>query len=238
MDVVNEKILVVDGDLTLRHLLATRLTTLDYQVVLASDGIRALDLVFNEHPDLVLLDIILPKLDGYEVCRKIRSRSTVPIIILTSLGNVSDRVKGLTVGADDYIIKPFSPKELELRIQLILNRPHKSPQKPFELKQKNFNIGPLVVDLDNRVVFKNGIKINLTVIEFCLLDLLVTNSESETGLSRITILKNIWGYAPEREVDLRIVDVNIARLRAKLEHEPHNPEIILTVRGLGYRLQK
>ena len=96
----------------------------------------------------------------------------------------------------------------------------------------------MVVDLDNRVVFKNGIKINLTVIEFCLLDLLVTNSESETGLSRITILKNIWGYAPEREVDLRIVDVNIARLRAKLEHEPHNPEIILTVRGLGYRLQK
>ena len=130
MEVYTEKLLIVDNEATIRQILATRLTTLGYRVFLAPDGKTALTIFNSEQPDLIILDIILPKLDGYEVCRKIREGSQVPIIMLTSLGGVSDRVLGLELGADDYVIKPFYQKELEARIRAVLRRYH--PQKTLK----------------------------------------------------------------------------------------------------------
>ena len=235
MEVFNEKLLIVDNEATIRQVLATRFSILGYRVFLASDGKSALAIFNNEHPDLIILDVVLPKLDGYEVCRKIREGSQVPIIMLTSLGGISDRVLGLNLGADDYLVKPFSPKELEARIRSILRRVNFKTQKDIEKKQTLFYLADLVIDLNKKYVLKKNIRISLTSIEFNLLELLIMNAGKR--LSRTTILDNLWGYTPERYVDTRVVDVHISRLRSKLEKDPSNPDFILTVRGIGYMFQ-
>ena len=233
--VYKEKILVVDYDVPLSLILATKLNILGYKVLLASNGKDALNTFNREQPNLVILDILLPKLDGYEVCRKIRENSQVPIIILTALGGISHKVTGLNLGADDYIIKPFSLKELEARIYSVLRRAGLSTRKFKKGFLNIFYVANLIINIEKRQVLKNGTRIKLTEIEFTLLELLIKNAGKK--LSRTTILDNIWGYTPERDVDTRVVDVHISRLRSKLEEDPSKPILILTARGAGYIFQ-
>jgi OmpR family response regulator RpaB len=231
----NEKILLVDDEIYIRKLLTKRLTAAGYKVFSAADGKEGLDCFIKNQPDLVILDIILSKLDGYEVCRKIRKNSDVPIIILTALGSISNRLVGLELGADDYMVKPFSPKELEARIKAILRRSDFKARKLIQKKTKSVKISNWSLDPNTRVISKNNSKIKLTDIEFNLLQLLIKNAGSE--LSRLDILNNVWGYIPERYIDTRVVDVHISRLRSKIEKDPSNPDLILTIRGKGYMFQ-
>jgi OmpR family response regulator RpaB len=239
LEIYNEKILVVDDEMSIRQILETRLSIRGYNVILAQDGEEALDLFRKEQPDLVILDIMLPKIDGYEVCSEIRKDSPVPIIMLTALGDISDRVMGLELGADDYVMKPFSPKELEARIRSVLRRIDSKCLLNLPTKNQNQNIlqiGALAIDTNKRQVFKGTERIKLTGMEFNLLELLVTKAGER--LSRSTILDQVWGYTPERYLDTRVVDVHISRLRSKLEEDPSNPDLIITARGTGYMFQR
>ena len=233
-EVQNEKILVADDEINIRRILETRLSIRGYKVFLAADGEEAITMFKKERPNLVILDLMLPKIDGYGVCRELRKESKVPIIMLTALGGISDRVTGLELGADDYVIKPFSPKELEARIRSVLRR----TQKPVTQKANSeiFYMGNLKIDTLKRQVFKSNRRIKLTGTEFNLLELLINRAGER--LTRTLILDKIWGYIPERYVDTRLVDVHISRLRSKLEEDPSNPDLILTARGTGYMFQK
>lgn len=235
MQVYNKKILVVDNEIDIRKLLFTRLTLLGYKVFLASNAKETLSIFFKEKPDLIILDIVLPQLDGYSICRKIRENSQVPIIMLSGLAEVSDRIKGFELGADDYLTKPFSPKELETRTRSLLRRADIQFSKLSNEKHINIHIGNLIIDMDDRKVSKNNSILRLTDIEYRLLQLFIDNVGEK--LSRTTILNNIWGFTPERHVDSRIVDVHISRLRSKIEEDSDNPDLIITVRGIGYMLQ-
>ena len=230
-----EKILVVDDDANIRQILETRLTISGYIVLLANDGEEALKLFRKDSPDLVILDIMLPKIGGYEVCKRVRKESSVPIIMLTALGDISDRVMGLEFGADDYVVKPFSPKELEARIRSVFRRIKKPPEAKRVYEDQLMKIGSLTIDTQKRQVLRSGKRVRLTAMEFNLLELLI-NQPGER-LSRSYILDSVWGYTPQRYVDTRVVDVHISRLRAKLEEDPSNPDYILTARGTGYMFQ-
>lgn len=227
-----EKILIADNEEVVRKRLKTRLTQLGYIVFLASDGKEALHLFQKENPDLVIIDVLLPYLDGYKLCLKIREQAQTPLIMLTPLNEVSDRVMGFELGADDYIIKPFSLQELEARIRSLLRRSNlHHPHTPTNRKN-SLKFGNLLIDFQNYQVYKNQRPLKLTSIEFNILELLIENPGKK--LSRMEILTNIWGYTPERYVDTRIVDVHISRLRGKIEETSKRPEFILTVRGTGY----
>jgi len=231
-----EKILVVDDEASIRRILETRLSIIGYKVITASDGEEALILNRKETPNLIILDVMMPKLDGYGVCQEIRKESEIPIIMLTALGDVADRIIGLELGADDYVIKPFSPKELEARIKVILRRVEKLSLTPNLSTSGILSIGSIKIDTNRRQVYKNNEKIRLTGMEFSLLELLITKSGE--AFSRSSILQEVWGYTPEKHVDTRVVDVHISRLRSKLEEDPSNPDLILTARGIGYMFQK
>lgn len=231
-----EKILVVDDETSIRRILETRLSMIGYDVVSAGDGEEALSVFKKEFPSLVVLDVMMPKLDGYGVCQELRKESDVPIIMLTALGDVADRITGLELGADDYVIKPFSPKELEARIRSVLRRVDKIALNPGIPTSGIINIGFIKIDTNKRQVYKNNQRIRLTGMEFSLLELLV--SKAGDPFSRAAILQEVWGYTPERHVDTRVVDVHISRLRAKLEEDPGNPDLILTARGTGYLFQR
>lgn len=231
-----ERVLVVDDEASIRRILDTRLSMIGYVVITACDGEEALSLFRKEAPNLVILDVMMPKLDGYGVCQEIRKTSDVPIIMLTALGDVADRITGLELGADDYVTKPFSPKELEARIKSVLRRTDKI-QSSFNASNSGivqFNF--LKIDFNRRQVYKADERIRLTGMEFSLLELLI--SKSGQAFSRAEILQEVWGYTPERHVDTRVVDVHISRLRAKLEIDPSNPDLILTARGTGYLFQR
>ncbi len=231
-----EKILVVDDEVSIRRILETRLSMIGYAVVTAGDGEEALDIYKKEQPNLIILDIMMPKLDGYGVCQEIRKESDIPIIMLTALGDVADRITGLELGADDYVIKPFSPKELEARIKAILRRVDKISWNTLHTASGIISMGGIRIDTNRRQVYKQNEKIRLTGMEFSLLELLM--SKSGEAFSRAAILQEVWGYTPERHVDTRVVDVHISRLRSKLEEDPSNPDLILTARGTGYLFQK
>jgi OmpR family response regulator RpaB len=236
LKIYNEKILVVDDELSIRQILETRLSIRGYEVFLAANGEDALSLFKKEQPNLVILDIMLPKIDGYEVCTEIRKESQVPIIMLTALGDISDRVMGLELGADDYVMKPFSPKELEARIRSVLRRSENQIIPSLQTSNKSIlQIGNLAIDTNKRQVFKGKKRIRLTGMEFNLLELLINKAGER--LSRSMILDRVWGYTPERYVDTRVVDVHISRLRSKLEEDPSNPDLIITARGTGYMFQ-
>lgn len=236
MEVYNEKILVADYEIEICRLLKVRLSFLGYKVFVASNGNEALVSFNANKPDLVIVSTILPKLDGYEVCRRIRESSDVPLILITPLDNISDRVAGLNLGADDYIVKPFSPHELEARVKSILRRFTIQAKVSPTKRQKIFQIDNLVIDMNTRLISKNNSKIKLTNIQYSLFELLIENAGHK--LSRETILNNIWGYTPERYGDTRIVDVHISRLRSKIEEDPSNPDLIMTIRGMGYMFKK
>ncbi len=231
-----EKILVVDDEVSIRRILETRLSMIGYTVVTAADGDEALAAYKKELPNLIILDIMMPKLDGYGVCQEIRKDSDIPIIMLTALGDVADRITGLELGADDYVVKPFSPKELEARIKAILRRVDKMSLHSTALSSGIISMGGIKIDTNRRQVYKQNEKIRLTGMEFSLLELLM--SKSGEAFSRASILQEVWGYTPERHVDTRVVDVHISRLRSKLEEDPSNPDLILTARGTGYLFQK
>ena len=234
MEVFFEKILIVDNEIPIRQLLQARLSNLGYKVFLTSNGKDAIISFIKEQPDIIILDLILPKLDGYAVCRKIREQSDIPIIILTTLDNISDQVLDLGLEVNDYVTKPFSPKELEFRIRSVLYNYNLQVNKSFTRK-KIFQINELIVDMDKKVVSKTNRIIKLTETEFNLLELLIENAGNT--LSRLTILENIWGYTPERYTDTRLIDVYISKLRLKIEENSRNPDLILTVRGVGYMFQ-
>jgi two-component system, OmpR family, response regulator RpaB len=225
-----QTILVVDDDANIRRILATRLSMAGYQVSTAADGAQALDSFRQQAPDLIVLDVMMPELDGYDVCRTLRKESDVPIILLTALANVADRITGLEAGADDYMVKPFSPKELESRIRCILRR----LEKPNDDATTSgvLEVGSLRIETHTRKVYQNNVLIRLTDMEFNVLKLLV--SQAGVCISRLEILEKVWGYAQPSLGDVRIVDVHISRLREKLQSLPEQAESIVTVRGKGY----
>ena len=236
MNIYKEKILVVDDEANIRRILENRLTSMGYTVITASNGEEGLVLFKKETPNLIVLDIMMPKLDGYAVCEEIRRISDVPIIILTALGGITDRITGLELGADDYLIKPFSPKELEARIKVILRR-SATLSNFYSLSSSGIiTVGVLTIDVNKKQVYKNNECIRLTGMEFSLLELLL--GRSGEAFSRADILQEVWGYTPERHVDTRVVDVHISRLRAKLEDDSSHPDLILTARGIGYLFQR
>ncbi|HEY9823948.1 MAG TPA: response regulator [Stenomitos sp.] len=233
-----KKILIADDEAMIRRILSTRLAMVGYEVEVASDGEEALDRFNATKPDLIVLDVMMPKLNGLEVCQELRKFTEVPIIMLTALGDVADRITGLQMGADDYLPKPFSPKELEERINAILRRmggPTASTPVADRPSTGSIQAGPLRIETHKRQVFLDGARIQLTGMEFDLLELLASNAGKT--VSRADILQKVWGYSPRHYADMRVVDVHVSRLRSKIGDNPKNPEFIHTDWGTGYFFQ-
>lgn len=226
----NELVLVVDDEKTLVKALAFNLEKEGFRVETAYDGEEALEKVFELKPDIVVLDLMLPAVDGFEVCRRIRKKLDVPIIMLTARSEDIDKVLGLELGADDYLTKPFNSRELVARIKAILRR---SIIRDEESK-KVIQIGKLHVDLLQHRVRLGEQEISLTSKEFALLSFLVTNAGNV--YSREQLLEHVWGY--DYYGDVRTVDVHIRHLREKIEQDPGNPGLIITVWGTGYKFRE
>jgi OmpR family response regulator RpaB len=224
------KILVADDEISIRQIVEARLKMAGYEVVTAADGAEAVELVKSEQPNLIVLDIMMPKMDGLQVCREVRKNLTTPIIMLTAKGDVIDRIQALELGADDYVVKPFSPRELEARIKAVLRRIVSDSSK-----QSTIKVDTLSIDTGKRQVLRGEQKIKLTEMEFNLLELLASNPGR--AYSRSEILHQVWGYRINQYSDTRVVDVHVSRLRSKLEKDPSDPELILTARGTGYMFQ-
>jgi two-component system response regulator VicR len=231
------KILVVDDEKPIADILKFNLEKEGYEVVCAFDGEEAVQLAFSEDPDLILLDLMLPIKDGMDVCREVRAQSNIPIIMLTAKDTELDKVLGLELGADDYVTKPFSTRELLARVKAHLRRQQKvreSASSQSEQKSASqLRVNELLVDVDTYVVYKNDIPLDLTHREFELLLYLVRNNGRV--MTREHLLQVVWGY--EYFGDVRTVDVTIRRLREKIEDDPGKPEYIITRRGLGYMLR-
>jgi two-component system, OmpR family, response regulator MtrA len=223
---VDARILLVEDDPSIREVTAIGLGAAGFVVTTAADGVEGLERFRAEPADLVLLDVMLPRLDGYEVCRQIRKTSTVPVVMLTARGDTMDVVVGLEAGADDYVRKPFDLPELIARIRAALRRAGTTADGPTELR-----LGSLVIDVPGRSVTRDDADIPLTRTEFDLLIELVRHAGQV--LSRDVLLDRVWGY--DYLGDSRLVDVAIQRLRSKVETDPAVPELIQTVRGAGYK---
>ncbi|MGI6128528.1 MAG: response regulator [bacterium] len=223
-----EKILVVDDEEPIADILEFNLKKDGYQVEVAFDGEQALIKAHSFQPDLVILDIMLPKLDGWQVCQRLRQNSTVPIIMLTAKDEETDKVLGLELGADDYVTKPFSPRELLARVRALLRR-----VQSYRIQDGSMaaiTLDDLTIDLESYEVQKRGQVIELTVREFELLKFLALSPGRV--FSRETLLEKVWGY--EFYGDIRTVDVTVRRLREKVEDDPGNPVYVQTKRGIGY----
>jgi DNA-binding response OmpR family regulator len=225
------RILLVDDEQAVQTLLTYPLRKEGYEVVEAKDGQEALDRFGEERFDLVVLDIMLPKLDGIEVCRRLRTRSQVPIIMLTAKGDEVDKVAGLEMGADDYITKPFSVREFRSRVKAALRRGNMTGQAVSE--SEPIVAGKLEIDFERRAVALDGKPIQLTYVEFEILAALA--GTPGRVYTREMLLEHIWGDSTYR--DPRTVDVHIRHLREKLEADPKQPEYLFTVRGVGYRFR-
>ena len=226
------RILLVDDEHSVQKLLTYPLRKEGYEVVSALDGREALDRLRDASFDLVVLDVMLPKIDGLDVCRQIRAKSTVPIIMLTARAEEIDKVVGLELGADDYITKPFSVREFRSRVKAVLRRAELV--RGGDEQQDPLLIGDLRIDFDKRVVENHGDPVRLTYVEFEILSALARSPGRV--FSRNQLLERIWGDAAYR--DPRTVDVHIRHLREKLEDDSAHPELILTVRGVGYRFKE
>ncbi|MCL2618567.1 MAG: response regulator transcription factor [Defluviitaleaceae bacterium] len=225
---MSRKVLVVDDEKNIVDLITYNLKKEGYGVITAHDGKAGLELALTENPELVLLDIMMPKLDGFEVCRKIRERSQVPIIMLTARAEEIDKVLGLGLGADDYVTKPFGVRELMARVKANM-RKRDTPAAAADAPQ-TLTFGEISIDIGRYEVTRRGESINLTRREFELIKFL---SAAKTQVfSREALLEKVWGY--EYFGDVRTVDVTIRRLRAKIEDNPDKPRYILTKRGVGY----
>jgi DNA-binding response OmpR family regulator len=228
------RVLVVDDDDTVREVLRRYLTRDGHQVIEASDGITGLNLVRSRHPDLLVLDLMLPGMDGLEVCREVRRTSAIPVIMLTALGQESDRVVGLEYGADDYVVKPFSPRELALRVGRVLERsrgtsaPAPAPDAVVAVTTAD---GELSADPLSRIAWLRGRELTLTGREFDLLYFLLRHPGQVFG--RAELMERVWGWTFG---DQSTVTVHVRRLREKVEPDPARPTRIVTVWGAGYRL--
>lgn len=217
------RVLVVDDDQALSEMLGIVLRAEGYEALFCDDGYKAQGIFKETKPDLVLLDLMLPGIDGIEVCKRIRSESGVPIVMLTARGDTLDVVKGLESGADDYIVKPFKPKELVARIKARLRKE--------DVKAELLTLADLTIDVVGHSVKRNGKDISLTPLEF---DLLLALARKPWQVyTREQLLTDVWHY--RNPADTRLVNVHVQRLRAKVEHDPENPEIVMTVRGVGYK---
>jgi len=220
-------ILVADDEPTLVATLKYNLERESYAVITAADGESALDAARASHPDLIVLDLMMPGLNGLEVCRIIRREMHVPILILTARGAETDKVAGLEIGADDYVTKPFSMRELVARVRALLRRSEHAPAQESDI----VSAGDLTIDMRKRTVTKNGTPLSLKPKEFELLSFFARNHGK--AFTRDQLLNQIWGY--DYAGDTRTIDVHIRWLREKVENEPERPERLITIRGVGYR---
>ena len=227
------KILVVEDDRNLLETIKYNLVKEGYEALVAVDGAEALEIARNEKPDLIVLDIMLPIIDGFEVCRILRKEMSVPIIMLTARTDETDRIMGLDTGADDYMTKPFSLRELLARVRALLRRAKITEEKIPEEKSV-LTMDDNKIDINRHVVSKNGRPLELTAKEFDLLVFLVQNESFV--FSREQLLEKVWGY--DFAGDTRTVDVHIRWLRQKIETDPANPRHLLTVRGTGYKIER
>jgi len=226
---VTARILVVDDELPIVELLSYNLKRANYEVLIARDGEEALRIARQEQPDLVVLDLMLPKLDGLEVCRTLRREREVPIIMLTARDGEVDRVVGLELGADDYVVKPFSVRELLARVRNVLRR---SAPKPAEAGREVVRVSPLTVDPGRHEACLGDVLLELTALEFELLYTLARHAGQV--LRREQLLEQVWQYADTG--DVRLVDTAVKRLRKKLRQAAPESELLVTVRGVGYKL--
>jgi phosphate regulon transcriptional regulator PhoB len=229
VDAVKERILVVDDEPSILELVRFALERDGFEVVTAADGEVALREFRNRPADLVILDLMLPGKDGFEVFRELRKESQVPVIMLTARGGEADKVLGLEIGADDYMTKPFSPRELVARVKAVLRR--MEPREPAE--NQILRVGEITLDPLRHRVTVGDREVQLAPREFELLRMLMANRG--VVLSRETLLEKVWGY--DYVGDTRTVDVHVVRLRQKLEPDPSRPTYIETVRGVGYRMR-
>jgi DNA-binding response OmpR family regulator len=223
------RILIVEDELPMRTALKDTLESEGYRILCAPDGQTGLQQAITEKPDLILLDIMMPRLDGYTVCAELRRLGlAMPILMLTAKGQIDDRVKGLDAGSDDYLIKPFSTEELLARVRALLRRFHRQNTGP-----KTVNLGKTIINFDRQEASKEGALIHFTTKEFAVLRLL---AESEgQPISRERFLDVVWGYTAFPTT--RTVDNHIASIRSKIEDDPNSPRWIKTVHGVGYRLE-
>jgi two-component system KDP operon response regulator KdpE len=225
---MSDKLLIIEDDVDLVKALDLYLSRAGYTVIAALNGLEGLQKLYNERPDIVVLDIAMPKMDGWEVCRRIRDMSEVPILVLSARAQEDERVKGLKLGADDYVVKPFSLKELEARLEAVLRRTRATkPAKDGII----FANAELVVDSERLTVTRDGKHISLTPTELRLLLVLAENKGR--ALTHRQILEKIWGAEYQNDVDY--VKLFVYRLRRKIETDPENPRYILSERGIGYR---
>ena len=218
------KILVVDDDPAINEMLTIVLEAEGFRTASVQDGAEAVDAFHSFDPDLILLDLMLPGVNGIDICREIRRTSPVPIVMLTAKTDTVDVVLGLESGADDYITKPFKPKELVARIRARLRRTDDQASDVL-------HVGDLTIDVPQHIVSRGSEEISLTPLEF---DLLLEMARKPNQVhTREELLETVWGY--RNASDTRLVNVHVQRLRSKIEHDPENPEIVLTVRGVGYK---
>jgi DNA-binding response OmpR family regulator len=222
-----ETVLVVDDEPMIREVVVRYLRRDGFHTLEAADGERARELVETGNPSLVVLDVMLPGTDGLSLCRWIRSRSSLPVILLTARGDEVDRIVGLELGADDYVTKPFSPRELAARVRTVLRR--SGPEAP---REERLSVGGLVIDAATREVTNGGEAVQLTAKEFDLLWFLA--SHPRRVFSRDQLMSRVWGY--EAAFDTGTVTVHVRRLREKIEADPSKPRLLETVWGVGYRL--
>lgn len=232
MVALREKILVVDDEPGIQGFVQTNLVRAGFEVIQALTGCEAIAAVNRESPDCVILDLGLPDADGFDICREIRKTNPVPIIMLTARGDDIDKILGLELGADDYIVKPFNPRELVARIKAVLRR--FSPAPPDEIPARVVQAFDLVIDPDRHEVRRGGRPIDLTPKEYDLLSFLATHPGFT--FSREKLLQEVWGY--DFFGDDRTVDVHVRRLREKVEDDPNSPRFILTVWGVGYKFRE
>lgn len=228
-------ILVADDEKMIRNLLNINLTKEGYNVIEAEDGVMAVEMALEHKPDLILLDVMLPKIDGLSVCKKIKNSMNVPILMVTAKDSELDKILGLELGADDYVTKPFSVRELIARIKANLRKAEAMmPQYEAgrkEVKRDNvMKVGALTLDLDKFEVMVNGKTVDLTLREFEVLKFLAT--EPGQVVTREVLLEKVWGY--EYYGDIRTVDVTVRRIREKIEKDTSNPKILMTKRSVGY----
>ncbi|MFC5952136.1 MtrAB system response regulator MtrA [Pseudonocardia lutea] len=221
---MKSRVLVVDDDPALAEMLTIVLRGEGFDTAVVGDGTRALPAVREMRPDVVLLDLMLPGMNGIDVCRAIRAESGVPIVMLTAKSDTVDIVLGLESGADDYVVKPFKPKELVARIRARVRRTEAEPAEQL-------TIGDVEIDVPAHQVTRKGERIALTPLEF---DLLVALARKPRQVfTREVLLEQVWGY--RHAADTRLVNVHVQRLRSKVEKDPEHPEVVLTVRGVGYK---
>ena len=226
-------ILIVDDEKPIVDILVYNLEKEGYNTIFANDGITAVDMALSEKPDLILLDIMLPKMDGLAVCKRIRNSLNVPILMLTAKDEEIDKILGLELGADDYVTKPFSVRELMARIKANLRKSEVKESRNDDIKTKKIVVGALELDLDKFEAKVDGEVIDLTIREFEVLKFLA--SQAGQVITREVLLEKVWGY--EYYGDIRTVDVTVRRIRGKIEKDTANPKILITKRGVGYYIK-